>query len=409
MSFSQRGFGFNGRSSSAGAPGQTEIDSDETTEEEDEEMDLVPAAAAAAPAFTFNTDEALVRRLTEAGPLMDQVGRELSPETRPHLYGRREINGQMRREAEVRDAQDRAALAQRNRAEGTEYTSLLRPTAAAARPVGRFQAPHFRSLPRTEAHVYSAGGGMPSYPQEAAAMRAMAARMGISESEAMQMLLQVNQGEIPAGLSEVEIDSLHQLNNLLFTAEASREPGMAAASGAAVSAAAHSPEATARELLGERRGRRNSRGLIPATSTGATASFRAAQTGLLDGDISEPHLREAFRAGSRSNRAPAAARVRDARERALAMQATSASLGEMAAAHAAAAAPQASGAAPAGGDEYYGAAPSSEELVTMRRLRLEAAHRRAYNTPAGLLRPLRPMLAQVEEADDEGSESEDDL
>jgi hypothetical protein len=197
----------------------------------------------------------------------------------PHLFGSAEVRGVDRRSAEVREPADRLVLSAEPRVgpRDPHYTQLRQSAGAAAAPlvVGRFQDPTSRNAAPRERHIYEQGArGAPSYPREASHMSGMAAADPRSPFAALEsaMLARPFAASVP---DEATQRHLMTTASIIGIAEQRRDPfmGMASAQTIVHGARADEPPSPS-EVFGERRGRVNRPGLLPASGTGAVAAFR---------------------------------------------------------------------------------------------------------------------------------------
>ncbi|MFP5287373.1 MAG: hypothetical protein ACLGI9_16675, partial [Thermoanaerobaculia bacterium] len=225
----------------------------------------------------------------------------------PHLFGSAEVRGVDRRSAEVREPADRLVLSAEPRVgpRDPHYTQLRQSASAAAPPlvVGRFQDPTSANAAPLERHIYEQGArGAPSYPREASHMSGMAAADPRSPFAALEsaMLARPFASAVP---DEATQRHLMTAANIIGIAEQRRDPfmGLASAQTIARGARADEPSSPA-EVFGQRRGRVNLPGLLPASGTGAVAAFREFRSDLqadappstpssvrLSGNIEEQH------------------------------------------------------------------------------------------------------------------------
>jgi hypothetical protein len=198
-------------------------------------------------------------------------------EEREHLHGEAVVNRTTRRSAEIRDPTDRAVLAGEPRSGGVHYVRLSQAPAPSAPPLvaGRLQDPRNANLPN-ERHIYEERTrGAPSYPREAAHMEAMARSSGRSHHEVFEDTVRAMEVSPLATSDPVEQRHLVTTANIVGIAEQRRDPFMGFASAQTLAhAASPGSTATPRGVFGQRQGRVNLPGSLPASGTGATAQFR---------------------------------------------------------------------------------------------------------------------------------------
>lgn len=217
---------------------------------------------------TMHTADARFRQQVESHP---SVGRR-------NLHGRAVVNRTTRRSAEIREPTDRAVLAGEPRSDDVHYVRLSQSPAPNAPPLvaGRLQDPRNANLPN-ERHIFEERTrGAPSYPREAAHMEAMARSSGRPHHEIFEDTVRAMEVSPLATSDPDEQRHLVTTANIVGIAEQRRDPFMGFASAQALVHAA-SPEsmATPRGVFGQRQGRVNLPGSLPASGTGATAQFRA--------------------------------------------------------------------------------------------------------------------------------------
>jgi hypothetical protein len=197
----------------------------------------------------------------------------------PHLTGTTEVRGVERRTAEVREPADRLLLAAEERSDPRDphYTQLQQSADTETPPIitGRAQDPTTRNAAPTERHIYEQGTrGAPSYPREASNLSSLAGDDPHQPYTLLEntMLVQPISSEVP---DEATQRHLMTTANIVGISEQRRDPYMALASAQTLTNAARSEEPPSpREVFGERQGRVNLPGLLPASGTGATGDFR---------------------------------------------------------------------------------------------------------------------------------------
>jgi hypothetical protein len=226
----------------------------------------------------------------------------------PHLTGTTEVRGVERRTAEVREPADRLLLAAEDRSDPRDphYTQLQQSADTETPPIitGRAQDPTTRNAAPTERHIFEQGTrGAPSYPREASNLSSLAEENPRQPYALLEntMLVQPIASEVP---DEATQRHLMTTADIIGISEQRRDPYMSLASAQTITNAARSEEPPPlSEVFGERRGRENLPGLLPASGTGATADFRELRADLeadqppstsssqrLFDNISEQHL-----------------------------------------------------------------------------------------------------------------------
>lgn len=202
-----------------------------------------------------------------------------------HMHGTAEVRGTARRTAQVHTPTDRLQLSAMNRSPADNYMQLERNTGAGMVPVGRFQNPPH--LPQSERHIYASGGrGAPSYPAEANHLSSTApTQRGAFENMRSEMLVQP-----AAGATPTQAAHLAAFGNILGIAEQRRDPFMAMASAQSIE---HGTLAGSTDTVSSVLGSRNPRGgnnpgTMPASGTGAVATFRGVRATLTSGAAASP-------------------------------------------------------------------------------------------------------------------------
>ncbi|RDU94725.1 hypothetical protein [Trinickia dinghuensis] len=231
---------------------------------------------------TLDMREELARTMHTADT---RFAHQISSETQPHLQGETEVRNKKRRVAEIQTPQDRLQLAAEPRSNESNYVQLRRRIGNESVTVGRSQNPSH--LPDHERHLYSAGSrGAPSYPAEARHL----SQMADSDREAFA-LVQSEMMLEPVTVPQAHAVHLATTANIVGIAEQRRDPYMALASAQSIAhGAMEGSEDTLPSVFGQRnpKGSGNLPGSMPATGTGAVASFRGVRGALEDGTDTSP-------------------------------------------------------------------------------------------------------------------------